>query len=232
MHLADFSVGSLGESGIVGSGVPIAVGAGLSADVRGTDQVALAFFGDGAANTGGIHESMNLASVWKLPVIFFCENNSFQVSLPVARSTSVGDIAARAAGYDMPGAVVDGQDPVAVFDTTARAVSRARAGDGPSLIEAKTYRTREHAEGIFIEEYRSEAEVAAWAERDPIPTFAARLVRDGILAPADLDALSAEVDEEIAAALCFARESEAPAPEEAFEDMFATPIAQPVWVRP
>jgi pyruvate dehydrogenase E1 component alpha subunit len=224
MHLADFSVGSLGESGIVGSGVPVAVGAGLAAVVRGSDQAALAFFGDGAANSGGIHESMNLASVWKLPVIFFCENNGFQVSLPAALSTSVENISTRAIGYDMPGLVVDGQDPVAVYEAAAAAVARARAGNGPSLIEAKTYRTREHAEAIFIEPYRSSDAVADWERRDPIPAFARRLLAEGVLAEDDLAAIDIEETKAVAAALAFARASDDPAPEDAYADVFATPI--------
>ena len=229
MHLADFSVGSLGESGIVGSGVPVAAGAALAAQVRGSDQVSLAFFGDGASNTGGIHEAMNLAAIWDLPAIFFCENNGFQVSLSVKRSTSVENIADRAAAYGMPGAVVDGQDPLAVYSATAAAVERARAGGGPSLVEAKTYRTREHAEAIFIGEYRDAAEIAEWAARDPIPAFAERLVADGVATAAELEELDRAATAEVAAALEHARASDDPAPEEAFEDIFATPIEQPAW---
>lgn len=231
MHLADFSVGSLGESGIVGSGVPIAVGAGLSAQVRSSGQVALAFFGDGAANTGGIHESMNLASIWSLPVIFFCENNGFQVSLAVDRSTSVVNIADRASGYTMPGVIVDGQDPVAVYEATAEAVGRARKGSGPSLVEAKTYRTREHAEAISISEYRSSDEIAAWTERDPVAAFGRRLLEQSVLDRKGLSALEAEATEEVEKALLFAHESEDPAPSEAYEDVFASPIEQRAWER-
>jgi TPP-dependent pyruvate/acetoin dehydrogenase alpha subunit len=225
MHLADFSVGSLGESGIVASAVPVAVGAGLSAQVRGTDQVCLTFFGDGASNAGAVHESMNLAAVWKLPVIFFCENNQWAVTTSVAESTSVADIAARAAGYGMPGVIVDGQDPVAVWEGTAEAVGRARAGAGPSLVEAKTYRVQEHAEGIPINtKYREQEEVERWLERDPLPAFRRQLLEQGVLDDAELEALEAEVEVEIAAAVAFARESEDPSPEDAFEDLYANPI--------
>jgi len=146
MHLADFSVGSLGESGIVGAGIPIAVGAGLSARVRGTDQVCVAFFGDGAANHGTFHESLNLAAIWKLPVLFFCENNAYAATTSFATVTSVEDVAERGAAYRMPASVVDGQDAVAVYEATAGAVARARSGDGPTLLEAKTYRFLEHAD--------------------------------------------------------------------------------------
>ena len=223
MHLADFSVGSLGESGIVGSGVPVAVGAALSASVRGTDQVALAFFGDGGANSGAVHEAMNLASVWKLPAIFYCENNGFAVTVSTAQSTSVEDISVRGAGYSMPGITVDGQDPLAVYEVTAEAVARARRGDGPSLIEAKTYRTREHAEGLFLS-YRDQEEIDAWRARDPIEVFGSWLVDHGVLTADEMDAMRTEAVAEIEDAVAFALESEFPAPEEAFEDMYSNPL--------
>lgn len=226
MHLADFGVGSLGESGIVGSAVPVAVGAGLSAQVRGSGQVCLTFYGDGAANEGAVHEAMNLAAVWKLPVIFFCENNQWAVTTSLAEHSSLENIAERAAGYGMPGTIVDGQDPVAVYEATAEAAERARAGEGPSLVEAKTYRVKEHAEGIPISvAYRSDEEVEAWIARDPIPAFGERLLAEGALDREGLAALEGEVEEELAAAVQFARESPDPAPEEAFEDMYASPVA-------
>jgi len=223
MHLADFSVGSLGESGIVGSGVPVAVGAALSASVRGTDQVALAFFGDGAANAGPVHEAMNLASVWKLPAIFYCENNGFAITVPIATSTSVVDISDRAAGYSMPGVTVDGQDVLAVYEVTAAAVARARRGEGPSLIEAKTYRTREHAEGLFLD-YRDQEEIDAWAKRDPIKLFDSWLVSSDTMTAKELVSLRAEVEAELDEAVSFALDSEMPAPEEAFEDLYTNPL--------
>lgn len=226
MHLADFSVGSLGESGIIASALPVAVGAGLSAQVRGTDQVCLAFFGDGASNAGAVHESMNLAAIWKLPVIFFCENNQWAVTTSVKKSTSVENIAQRAAAYDMPGVVVDGQDPVVVYEATAAAVARARAGEGPSLLEAKTYRIKEHAEGLPIPTtYRDQEEIERWLARDPIPAFARRLLDEGVFTEAQLHELEQEVEAEIARSIEFARASENPAPEDAFEDLYANPIA-------
>ncbi len=225
MHLADFSVGSLGESGIVASALPVAVGVGLSAQVRETDQVCLAFFGDGASNAGAVHESMNLASVWKLPVIFFCENNQWAVTTSVDESVSVRDVATRAAGYGMPGAVVDGNDPVAVYEQTSELVAHARAGEGPSLVEAKVYRTQEHAEGLPIStSYREQEEVERWVERDPLPAFRRRLLREGALGEDELAALEADVEREVAAAVEFARESEYPPQEAAFEDLYANPI--------
>ena len=223
MHLADFSVGSLGESGIVGSAVPIAVGAALSASVRGTDQVALTFFGDGGANAGVLHEAMNLASVWKLPAIFYCENNGFAVTFPTAKSTSVENISERGAGYSMPGVTVDGQDPLAVYEATAEAVKRARSGEGPSLIEAKTYRTREHAEGLNLS-YRDQEEIDAWAKRDPIELFGSWLVSSNTMTADELVSLRAEVEAELDEAVSFALDSEMPAPEEAFEDLYTNPL--------
>ncbi|MCA9513239.1 MAG: thiamine pyrophosphate-dependent dehydrogenase E1 component subunit alpha, partial [Myxococcales bacterium] len=177
MHLADFAVGSLGESGIVGAGIPVAVGAALSARVRGDDAVCIAFFGDGASNQGAFHEALNLGAIWKLGVVFFCENNGYAATTPLAAGTSVADIAVRAAGYGMPGEIVDGQDVEAVLATTARAVARARAGEGPSLVEAKTYRYCEHAEGQGIPgTYRTADEIARWRERDPLAIARTRLV--------------------------------------------------------
>jgi len=150
MHLTVHAVGVMGESGIVGAGMPLATGAGLSARVRGTDQVTLCFFGDGASNEGSFHESLNLAAIWKLPVVFLCENNLYGATTPARDVVAVEDIADRAAGYGIPGEIVDGQDALAVHGVALRAVARARRGDGPSLVEAKTYRYGEHAEGFII----------------------------------------------------------------------------------
>jgi TPP-dependent pyruvate/acetoin dehydrogenase alpha subunit len=147
MHLADFKIGSLGETSIVGSGIPVAVGAALGSKMMGTDRVCLCFFGDGAANEGAFHEGLNLAAIWKLPAIFLCENNLYAATTPAALTIGVKDIATRAQAYEMPGVIADGQDAVAVFAAVREAVKRARAGLGPSLIEAKTYRYLEHAVG-------------------------------------------------------------------------------------
>lgn len=228
MHLADFSVGSLGESGIVGAGLPIAVGAGLSASMRGTDQVTLAFFGDGASNSGPFHESLNLASVWKLPVVFLCENNGYAVTVTMAESTAVADIATRAVGYGIPGVIVDGQDVRAVHAASAEAIERARAGEGPSLLDVKTYRYREHAEFGPVEEamtpYRSEAEIAEWEGRDPIALFVAALTAEGTLSAEQVAALEAEVRQEVDEAVAFAKGSPWPTLESAYEDLYANPI--------
>ena len=163
LHLADYSVGSLGESGITGSSIPIALGAGLSAQVIGEDRVALTFFGDGAANQGVLYESMNLASAYKLPVIFLCENNFYALSTP-AYTVTGGRIVDRAAGFGMPGVrVEDGQDVMKVYEAVAEAVDRARRGEGPSLVEVMTYRFQEHSEGLRINvDYRDAEEKEFW----------------------------------------------------------------------
>lgn len=223
MHLADFSVGSLGESGIVGSAIPVATGAGLAAQVRGTDQVALCFFGDGAASEGVLHESMNMAGIWKLPVIYFCENNGYAVSLTSEESLSVPDVATRAAGYSMPGTVVDGQDVLAVYRATREAVARARAGDGPSLVEAKTYRFHEHAYGLVVSRpYRDQSVVDTWFDTvDPVTLFHDRLIAWGVATEEELVALHASVKSEVDEAVEFARRSPFPPPEAAYADVYA-----------
>src|SRR5215213_5824252 len=160
MHIADFSVGMLGANGVVGGGANLAVGATIAARLRGTDQIALCFFGDGASNRGPVHEAMNLAAVWKLPVIFFCENNQYASTTPASYALAIENVADRASGYGMPGVVVDGNDALAVYEATRAAVERARAGGGPSLIEAKTYRIKGHYVGD-PERYRPRAEVEA-----------------------------------------------------------------------
>jgi pyruvate dehydrogenase E1 component alpha subunit len=225
MHLADFSIGSVGETSIVGSGLPVAAGAALGAQVLGQDRVALCFFGDGASNEGAFHEALNLAAVWDLPAVFVCENNGYAVTTPASRSVAVKDIADRARAYDIPGVAVDGQDPIAVCEAVQQAVERARAGEGPSLVEAKTYRYREHAEGFGGgAAYRTDDEVAAWRKRDPVTTFRARLIEEGILTAADADGLEAAVRQEVSDGLEFARQSPYPTPEKAFEGLYTTPV--------
>jgi pyruvate dehydrogenase E1 component alpha subunit len=220
MHLAAFSVGSLGESGVVGASMPSAVGAALSARLRDSDQVSLSFFGDGAANCGPFHESLNLAAIWKLPVIFLCENNGYAVTTAQSRATAVADIATRAAAYAIPGVIVDGQDVLAVHEAVASAVVRARAGDGPTLVEAKTYRFCDHLEGFTFPQYRSEEELGAWRSRDPITLFIERARTEGLLTAAEVKEIETEVESEVAAAIEFARQSPTPAPEALLADMF------------
>jgi pyruvate dehydrogenase E1 component alpha subunit len=217
MHLSDFAVGSLGETSIVGSGLPVAVGAALGAKMQRSDRVALAFFGDGASNEGTFHESLNLACVWKLPVIFLCENNGHAVSTPATYSCATPNIADRAAGYAMASAVVDGQDVEACYAAVSEAAERARAGKGPTLVEAKTYRFDEHSLGLPV---ISRPERDSWLARDPIKLYRAKLLAAGMAdaALADVEkAATAEMD----AAVAFAQSSPLPAPGDAYDDVFA-----------
>jgi TPP-dependent pyruvate/acetoin dehydrogenase alpha subunit len=224
MHLADFSVGSLGETSIVGSGLPIATGAALGAKMQKSGRVSLCFFGDGASSEGTFHESLNIASIWQLPVIYLCENNGYAISTRASDTVSVTDIACRAAGYAMPGVVVDGQDVIAVHSAVSAAVERARRGDGPSLIEAKTYRFDEHAVGLNHLNYRDADEIAQWRQRDPITLFRTLLESEGMLDSAALTAIDDEVQREVAEAVQFGLDSPHPDPAEAFDHVYATPL--------
>ena len=219
MHIADPATGNLGANAIVGAGVPIAVGAALSANLRGTDQVAVAFFGDGASNQGVTHEAMNLASVWKLGVVFVCENNGFGISVPLAQSTSVEDISVRAAAYDMPGCSVDGNDVFEIDAAFAKAVKRARNGEGPSLIECKTYRWKGHWIGD-PETYRTRDEVEKWQEKCPIKRLACSLVENRMLTRGQLEQIDAAVAAEMEEAEKFAEESPEPDPSRVMENVF------------
>ncbi|MER9032488.1 thiamine pyrophosphate-dependent dehydrogenase E1 component subunit alpha [Mesorhizobium sp. M0674] len=226
MHLADKSVGIISESAIVGGGIPLATGCAFSAVMRGVDQVTLCFFGDGAVNQGTFHESLNMASLWKLPVIFLCENNGYAISTSVARSHGQPDIALRAAGYGMPGLSVDGQDVSAVYQATAQAVTRARAGEGPTLIVAHTYRFDEHNFGLVItgEPYRPIEEVEAHKrDRDPIVLYRGVLLEEGINEES-LRAIEDEVAEAVKQAVQFAVASPMPRPETLADYMFSSPL--------
>lgn len=229
MHLSDFSVGSLGETSIVGSGIPVAVGAALGSQLQGNRRVSLCFFGDGATNEGAFHEGLNLAAVWTLPVVFICENNGYAVSTPAHVALAVRDVADRAAAYGMPSAIVDGQDVDAVEAAVAEAVARARAGGGPTLIEAKTYRFAEHAVNMGRVLLDRGDEVAAWQARDPIALYRARLIEAGT-PPELLDAIVAETDAEVADALAFARDSAYPEQAAAFEHVFVDPLPLPAFL--
>lgn len=223
MHLADFSVGSLGETAIVGSGLPIAAGAALAMKLAGSDRVCLAFFGDGAANQGIFHEALNLASIWKLPVIFLCENNQYAITTSFRSSTAVRQIADRAVAYAMPGQVVDGQDVLAVYNAVRAAAERARAGDGPTLIEAMTYRYGEHSTRLRLPGYRSAEEVEAWRRRDPIILFRTWLTDQGLATTAELARIDEEVRAAVEDAVAFAQQSPFPDVDSLWEDMYADP---------
>ncbi len=232
MHLADASVGIIGESAIVGGGIPLATGAGLSAQVRGSDQVSLCFFGDGAVNEGAFHESLNMASIWKLPVVFFCENNLYAVTTSLARSHGQPDIAKRAEGFGMPGVSVDGQDVMAVYEATQMAVERAREGKGPCLVEARTYRFEEHAVSLSIPvAYRDEAQIEDYkANRDPLVLYKQVLLSEG-MGEAALQAIESEVSEEVSEAVAFALDSPLPDPARVYDFMFSNPIHYPQQTR-
>lgn len=193
MHLFAPEIGMMGTSGIVGPCILQACGGGYSFKILKTDNVAVAFFGDGAVNNGAFHEGLNMASIWNLPVIFICENNQFATEVPFQYSSGIPDVGRRAASYGMPGHEVDGNDVLAVYETAGEAVERARAGGGPTLIECKTYRTRAHAEGMGDYTYRTREDVAEWKERCPIRRLTTRLIADGILSESDVSAVDEEV---------------------------------------
>lgn len=220
VHIAWPELGILGQSGTIGGCFPIAAGAAFSAKYRGTDQVCVCFFGDGASNRGTAHESMNAASVMKLPVVWLCENNGYAVSVCCDVSTSVENIADRGTAYNMPGVVVDGMDPVAVHDAVAEAVAKARAGEGPTLIEAKTYRFRGHFEGDVCA-YRSTEELERWKKRDPIPATAKKLIDDKILTQEEINAIDERVQEEVDEAAERALKGEFPSRERMLEGVYA-----------
>jgi len=220
MHIAAVELGILGANGIVGGGGPIANGAALAAKYRGTDQVVVCFFGDGASNQGTTQEALNLASAWKLPVVFVNENNGYGISCPTCKSMAVADIADRAAAYDIPGVVVDGNDVLAVYEAVAEAVKRARSGAGPSLIECKTYRWRGHFEGDACV-YRDDQELADWVKKDPLQRFENKLLADGLLDAAKVESIRQEVARELDAAVAFAEQSPMPEAAEVLEDVYA-----------
>ncbi|MET0569114.1 MAG: thiamine pyrophosphate-dependent dehydrogenase E1 component subunit alpha [Hyphomicrobiaceae bacterium] len=227
MHLADFSVGSLGETSIVGSGIPVAAGAALGAKMKGLDRVSLCFFGDGASNEGTFHEGINMAANWKLPAIFLCENNGYAVSTPIGTTAQVENIADRAIGYGIPGVVVNGQDILAVYEVVSEAVRRARSGEGPTLVEAKTYRYLDHAANLGRDlGYRTADEIQDWrSSRDPIDLFDKRLTGEMGIKEAELRQIDDEVLKEVDVALDFARTSPFPDAHEAFTDVYGDRLA-------
>jgi acetoin:2,6-dichlorophenolindophenol oxidoreductase subunit alpha len=221
MHVADVEKGMLGANGIVGGGIPLACGAGLTAKVHGSGAVAVCFFGDGASNQGTFHESLNLAAIWNLPVVFVCENNGYAEATPFTYHCSATDVAARAQGYSIPGVVVDGLDVLAMFEVVGEAVARARRGDGPSLIEAKTYRFYGHEEGDTAT-YRTPEEVAAHRERDPITALGRHLTENGIATEADLERMRSEAQATVDAAYTAAAAAPWPDPSETLEDVYVS----------
>ncbi len=229
MHIADRDKGILGANGIVGAGHNIAVGAGLSAQLRETDQVCVCFFGDASTNQGTFHESMNLAAVWNLPVIFVCENNNYGISMSQARHQKIKDVADRGAAYGIPGVVVDGNDVLAVYEAATEAVARARKGQGPTLVECKTYRWRGHFEGD-PGNYKPKEEQEAWLKKDPIPRFEAFLKENNVLSEKELSACVEQVMNEIKDAIQFAEESPEPDVASVVQDIYSD-IVEEVRVR-
>ena len=222
MHIADIDIGILGANGIVGGGIPIAVGAALSSKMRKTDQVTACFFGDDASNTGAFHEGLNLASIHHLPVVFICENNLYGISVPQKQHQAIKDISIRAKAYNMPGITVDGNDVLAVYETSGKAVERARAGEGPTLIECKTYRWRGHHEGDPNRgsRYRPAKEVEEWMKKCPIRRFEEGLIKKKILTKEKVKTIREEIEKEIDKAIAFARESPYPTPQDLYEDVY------------
>jgi len=220
MHIADLTLGMLGCNGIVGGGMGITAGAALSIKLRGTDQVSVGFFGDGAANTGITHEAMNLAATWKLPAIFVCENNQYALSMPYAKAVAMPDIAARGAGYGMPGEVVDGNDVTAVWTATRRAAEHARQGKGPTLLECKTYRSLQHSLRVKGPDRPAEEE-AAWKAKCPIDGLRKQLKKEGLLDDAGFAGIEAAAAKEVEESVAFALASPEPPLEEMELDIYA-----------
>ena len=221
MHIVDVSLGILGANGIVGGGIPLATGAGLSAKYRNTKQVVACFFGDAASNQGSFHESLNLASVWKLPVIYVCENNLYQISVREEKQRNIKDISDRGVAYGIPGVSVDGNDVLAVYNAVKEFAERARRGEGPSLLECKTYRWRGHHEGDANRggRYRSQEEILSWEERCPIKSFEKQLEKAGVKRD-EMDAIKADIKKQLEEAVEFAKNSPFPDLSEVTSDVY------------
>ena len=220
MHIADVEGGNLGANGVVGGGIPMAVGVGLSLKMQKRDQIILCFFGDGAANLGPFHEALNMAAIWGLPVVYVCENNQYAMSFSVKKAFAIERISDRGAAYGMPGVTVDGNDLMAVYEAVSQAVKQARAGEGPSLIENVTYRWRGHSKSD-VNRYRTREEIEAWKQKCPIKRFRARLIEEGVLTEEEADQIEQEAYAAIDAAVAFAEASPEPALETIEEGVYA-----------
>jgi len=224
MHLTDPRVGVMVTSGIVGGAIPIANGLALRSQLTGTNAVTVSYFGDGATNIGAFHEALNMAAVWKLPVIFVCQNNEYGEFTPRMESMCVEKISTRAEAYGMPGVTVDGNDPDAVYEAARTAIDRARAGGGPTLIEAKTYRFMGHVYGLDKMEYMPKDEFEAAVAADPVPAYRQKLIADGVATDEILAAIEGRVDAEVSDAVDFALASPPPALNEAYTDVYAEAV--------
>jgi len=220
MHIADVAGGNLGANGVVGGGIATAMGVGLGLKMQKRDQIILCFFGDGAANLGTFNESLNMAAIWTLPVVYVCENNQYAMSFSVKKAFAIERISDRAAGYGMPGVTIDGNDVLAVYEAVSQAVKRARAGKGPSLIENVTYRWRGHSKSD-ANRYRTREEIEAWKQKCPIQRFRARLIEEGVLTEVEADRIEQEAYAAIDAAVAFAEASPEPALETIEEGVYA-----------
>jgi pyruvate dehydrogenase E1 component alpha subunit len=225
MHIADVECGNLGANGIVGGGIPIAVGAALAIKKQKRDDIAVSFFGDGASNEGAFHEALNMAAIWRLPVLFVCENNKYGMSVSTERSMAVANIADRASAYNMPGTIVDGNRIEDVAEAVIEAAARARNGGGPSLIECKTYRIRGHSRSDR-NRYRTKEEIESWQERDPIVHFERELISLGFASDREATEIRKSAEDEIVAGLAFAQAGTDPNPGEAARDVYTTAVAQ------
>lgn len=220
MHIADLKKGNLGANGIVGGGIPIATGAALASKMKKDGKVTLCFFGDGAANQGCFHESVNFASVNKLPIVYICENNLYGMSVPFSKASSVENIADRAAAYSMPGAIVDGNDVEAVYEAVKKAVERARRGEGPSLIENKTYRWLGHSKSD-ANVYRTKEEIEEWKQKCPIKRYRQKLINTGTASAEELDKIEKEVEKAIQDAIEYAKNSPEPSVKDIMDGVYA-----------
>lgn len=221
MHIADFSIGMLGANGIVGAGLPIAAGAAMAAQLEGNNKVVVVFFGDGGCQEGEIHEVMNLASIWKLPLVFVCENNFYAVNTPSNYAIAIDEIYKRAAAYSMPGMAVDGNDVVAVYEAAREVISRTRAGEGPIFVECRTYRWRQHFESNFMPDLRPAEELEDWKKKCPVAAMEQKLLKAGILTRSDIEEMDNQVMARIDDAVRYAVESPLPDPKDALEDVFS-----------
>jgi TPP-dependent pyruvate/acetoin dehydrogenase alpha subunit len=221
MHIADFSIGILGANGIVAAGLPIATGAALAAHLEGKGRIVVVFFGDGACQEGEFQESLNLASIWKLPLIFACENNQYGVNTPYTYAIAGGDIPRRAAAYNMPVKSVDGNDLVTVYETVKEVVAAVRSGEGPYFVEFKTYRWSSHFEADTIPDLRPKEEIASWKKQDPILRLQKKLLEAGILTDAKIQDIEKQVMAAIEEAVSYAVASPLPEPEDAMADIYS-----------
>ncbi len=220
MHIADVEGGNLGANGVVGGGIPISTGVGLSLQLQHSDRICLTFFGDGATNGGGFHESLNLSSIWKLPVVYVCENNQYAMSMSVKRAFAIEHLSVRAVAYNVPGVTVDGNDLIEVYKAVREAAERARAGDGPSLIESVTYRWRGHSKSDR-QRYRTRQEVKEWQARDPIGRLRDRLVEAGLFSQEELDQVKEQAHQTIEEAVAFAEAAADPDPISIMDGVYA-----------